>query len=120
VLQVHSIEPSFLELSATRLIDLECANEASAHGRAAQVDRINTRVESGDGVCNQRLKLQYDETRIQTLLPISTSTATLRRAAVLLPPRSLLVLTGEARFSWLHYIPHRKRDPVVRRCRLNR
>jgi hypothetical protein len=31
-------------------------------GRAVQPDSIKTRVESAYGVCNQRLKLQYDET----------------------------------------------------------
>ena len=30
-----------------------------------------------------------------------------------MPPRSLLVLHGEARYRWLHYIPHRKRDAIV-------
>lgn len=27
--------------------------------------------------------------------------------ALYLPPRSLLLLTGEARYAWQHYIPHR-------------
>ena len=35
------------------------------------------------------------------------------RRAIALPPRSLLVLHGEARYRWLHYIPHRKRDAIV-------
>ena len=35
------------------------------------------------------------------------------RRAILMPPRSLLVLHGEARYRWLHYIPHRKRDALV-------
>ena len=35
------------------------------------------------------------------------------RASILLPPRSLLVLTGEARYRWQHYIPHRKRDVIA-------
>lgn len=35
------------------------------------------------------------------------------RASILLPPRSLLVMTGEARYRWQHYIPHRKRDAVA-------
>jgi alkylated DNA repair protein alkB family protein 8 len=39
--------------------------------------------------------------------------APIRRASILLPPRSLLVLTGEARYRWQHYIPHRKRDAVA-------
>ena len=32
--------------------------------------------------------------------------------AVLLPPRSLLVMAGPARYCWQHYIPHRKGDWV--------
>ncbi|KAL6779512.1 hypothetical protein ACKKBG_A12590 [Auxenochlorella protothecoides x Auxenochlorella symbiontica] len=32
--------------------------------------------------------------------------------ALALPPRSLLVLQGEARHAWQHYIPHRKSDMV--------
>ena len=35
------------------------------------------------------------------------------RRAIAMPPRSLLVLHGEARYRWLHYIPHRKRDAIV-------
>jgi len=35
------------------------------------------------------------------------------RRAISMPPRSLLVLHGEARYRWLHYIPHRKRDAIV-------
>ncbi|KAJ9515470.1 hypothetical protein QJQ45_016460 [Haematococcus lacustris] len=31
---------------------------------------------------------------------------------LLLPRRSLLVLGGEARYAWQHYIPHRKVDPL--------
>ena len=34
------------------------------------------------------------------------------RRALALPPRSLLVLAGEARHAWHHYIPHRKSDPA--------
>lgn len=34
------------------------------------------------------------------------------RRAVYLPPRSLLLLSGEARYAWLHYIPHHKVDHV--------
>eukprot|EP00897_Mesotaenium_endlicherianum_P001874 jgi/Mesen1/1714/ME000138S00572 len=34
------------------------------------------------------------------------------RRAVYLPPRSLLVLSGEARYAWSHYIPHHKQDMV--------
>ena len=32
--------------------------------------------------------------------------------SLLLPPRSLLLLDGEARLAWAHYIPHRKADVV--------
>lgn len=32
--------------------------------------------------------------------------------ALLLPPRSLLVMAGPARYCWQHYIPHRKADQV--------
>ena len=32
--------------------------------------------------------------------------------SLLLPPRSLLVMYGEARLAWEHYIPHRKEDLV--------
>ncbi|CAG9463056.1 unnamed protein product [Pedinophyceae sp. YPF-701] len=35
--------------------------------------------------------------------------------ALLLPRRSLLVMHGEARYAWEHYIPHRKEDRVVGR-----
>jgi len=41
------------------------------------------------------------------------STEPSERRAILMPPRSLLVLHGEARYRWLHYIPHRKRDALV-------
>ncbi len=34
------------------------------------------------------------------------------RRALALPPRSLLVLGGEARLAWHHYIPQRKTDPA--------
>lgn len=30
------------------------------------------------------------------------------RRAIYLPPRSLLLLSGEARYAWHHYIPHHK------------
>lgn len=30
------------------------------------------------------------------------------RKAIYLPPRSLLLLSGEARYAWHHYIPHHK------------
>ena len=32
-----------------------------------------------------------------------------------LPPRSLLVLAGEARLAWHHYIPHRRADTIAGR-----
>ena len=40
--QLHPIKPSFLELNATRLINLDCANDVSSSGRAVhvQVDPI--------------------------------------------------------------------------------
>lgn len=34
--------------------------------------------------------------------------SSLIRRAIYLPPRSMLLLSGEARFAWLHYIPHHK------------
>eukprot|EP00873_Tetraselmis_striata_P002280 jgi/Tetstr1/422544/TSEL_013352.t1 len=34
------------------------------------------------------------------------------RRALLLPRRSLLVMAGEARYAWAHYIPHRKSDVI--------
>ncbi|XP_065880166.1 alkylated DNA repair protein ALKBH8 homolog isoform X2 [Euphorbia lathyris] len=43
----------------------------------------------------------------------------LARRAIYLPPRSMLLLSGEARYAWQHYIPHHKidmvNDNVVRR-----
>ncbi len=36
-----------------------------------------------------------------------------QRAALLLPPRSLLVMAVEARYGWCHYIPHRRSDVVA-------
>ncbi|XP_034216453.1 alkylated DNA repair protein ALKBH8 homolog isoform X2 [Prunus dulcis] len=42
------------------------------------------------------------------------------RRAIYLPPRSLLLLSGEARYAWNHYIPHHKidmvKDSVIRRA----
>ena len=32
--------------------------------------------------------------------------------ALFLPRRSLLVMSGPARYQWAHYIPHRKHDVV--------
>ncbi|XP_035543709.1 alkylated DNA repair protein ALKBH8 homolog isoform X5 [Juglans regia] len=41
------------------------------------------------------------------------------RRAIYLPPRSMLLLSGEARYAWHHYIPHHKidlvKDSVIRR-----
>ncbi|KAK7252575.1 hypothetical protein RIF29_36624 [Crotalaria pallida] len=37
------------------------------------------------------------------------------RRAIYLPPRSLLLLSGEARYAWHHYIPHHKIDKVNER-----
>ena len=37
------------------------------------------------------------------------------RRAVCLPPRSMLLLSGEGRYAWQHYIPHHK----VQFCRLS-
>nr|XP_012574592.1 alkylated DNA repair protein ALKBH8 homolog isoform X3 [Cicer arietinum] len=34
------------------------------------------------------------------------------RKAIYLPPRSLLLISGEARYAWHHYIPHHKIDKV--------
>lgn len=34
------------------------------------------------------------------------------RKALFLPPRSLVILSGEARYAWHHYIPHHKLDLV--------
>ena len=30
------------------------------------------------------------------------------RKAIYLPPRSMLLMSGEARYAWHHYIPHHK------------
>lgn len=38
--------------------------------------------------------------------------ASLLRKAIYLPPRSMLVLSGEGRYAWHHYIPHHKVDQV--------
>lgn len=36
-----------------------------------------------------------------------------QQRTLFLPPRSLLIMAGECRFAWEHYIPHRKMDSVV-------
>ncbi|KAM3289367.1 alkylated DNA repair protein ALKBH8 [Capsicum chacoense] len=41
------------------------------------------------------------------------------RRAIYLPPRSMLLLSGEARYAWHHYIPHHKID-VVNDSRIRR
>lgn len=42
------------------------------------------------------------------------------RKAIYLPPRSMLLLAGEARYAWHHYIPHHKvdnvKDSLIRRA----
>ncbi len=40
--------------------------------------------------------------------------------AVYLPPRSLMVMGGESRWAWEHYIPHRKSDVLVDGHRIQR
>ena len=57
-LQADSIKPSFLKLNATRLLNLDRANDVSSHDNSVQVDGIKARVERAYGVCNQRLKLK--------------------------------------------------------------
>ncbi|XP_057963938.1 alkylated DNA repair protein ALKBH8 homolog isoform X6 [Malania oleifera] len=45
--------------------------------------------------------------------------STVVRRAIYLPPRSMLLLSGEARYAWHHYIPHHKvdivKDKMIRR-----
>ncbi|KAK1397250.1 hypothetical protein POM88_007113 [Heracleum sosnowskyi] len=38
----------------------------------------------------------------------SDSSSSFLRRAIYLPPRSILLLSGEARYAWHHYIPHHK------------
>ncbi|KAL5550640.1 hypothetical protein UlMin_000816 [Ulmus minor] len=40
------------------------------------------------------------------------SNANFIRRAIYLPPQSMLLLSGEARYAWNHYIPHHKIDTV--------
>lgn len=40
------------------------------------------------------------------------------RRAIYLPTRSLLLLSGEARYAWHHYIPHHKVYPTIHNCQL--
>ncbi|KAK1372438.1 alkylated DNA repair protein alkB-like [Heracleum sosnowskyi] len=50
----------------------------------------------------------------------SDSSSSFLRRAIYLPPRSILLLSGEARYAWHHYIPHHKvdlvNDSVIRRA----
>lgn len=39
---------------------------------------------------------------------ISEKSSNFIRKAIYLPPRSMLLLSGEARYAWHHYIPHHK------------
>uniref|UniRef100_A0A7I4EC52 tRNA (carboxymethyluridine(34)-5-O)-methyltransferase n=1 Tax=Physcomitrium patens TaxID=3218 RepID=A0A7I4EC52_PHYPA len=43
---------------------------------------------------------------------VPTGSVYIIRKALFLPPRSLLILSGEARYAWHHYIPHHKIDNV--------
>ncbi|XP_011082163.1 alkylated DNA repair protein alkB homolog 8 isoform X1 [Sesamum indicum] len=43
---------------------------------------------------------------------ISEKNSSFVRKAIYLPPRSMLLLSGEARYVWHHYIPHHKVDKV--------
>lgn len=38
----------------------------------------------------------------------SDSSLSFLKRAIYLPPRSILLLSGEARYAWHHYIPHHK------------
>nr|GMD29061.1 alkylated DNA repair protein alkB homolog 8 [Ipomoea batatas] len=50
----------------------------------------------------------------------SDKTSNFLRRAIYLPPRSMLLLSGEARYAWHHYIPHHKvdivKDNIIRRA----
>jgi hypothetical protein len=50
-------------------------------GGAVQVDSIKTRVESAPGVCNQRLKLKYDEPLSNVAFNFNVRRYTLENAA---------------------------------------
>lgn len=43
---------------------------------------------------------------------ISEKNSNFIRKTIYLPPRSMLLLSGEARYAWHHYIPHHKVDKV--------
>ncbi|KAL3688151.1 hypothetical protein R1sor_014460 [Riccia sorocarpa] len=53
-----------------------------------------------------------DESGIRTEHDKESGKSQMERRALFLPPRSLLVLSDEARYSWHHYIPHHKIDYV--------
>ncbi|KAA8521052.1 hypothetical protein F0562_011795 [Nyssa sinensis] len=42
----------------------------------------------------------------------SENSSNFSRKVIYLPPRSMLLLSGEARYAWHHYIPHHKVDKV--------
>ncbi|CAN4105203.1 unnamed protein product [Withania somnifera] len=50
---------------------------------------------------------------------ISEKSSKFLRRAIYLPPRSMLLLSGEARYAWHHYIPHHKID-IVNGTRIRR
>ncbi|KAL2630227.1 hypothetical protein R1flu_014913 [Riccia fluitans] len=53
-----------------------------------------------------------DESRIRIAGDKELGKNQMERRALFLPPRSLLLLSGEARYRWHHYIPHHKIDHV--------
>lgn len=59
------------------------------------------------------------DTVIVSKMENSVSSSNFIRKAVYLPPRSMLLLSEEARYAWHHYIPHHKvdfvKDNVIRR-----
>lgn len=48
----------------------------------------------------------------------SDKTSNFLRRAIHLPPRSMLLLSGEARYAWHHYIPHHKVNFAIKVSRL--
>jgi hypothetical protein len=58
-------KPSFLELNATHLIDLDRANDVLSHGGALQLDIIETQVESAP----PGLRILVIETRVDSAPP---------------------------------------------------
>ncbi|XP_030481304.2 alkylated DNA repair protein ALKBH8 homolog [Cannabis sativa] len=65
-----------------------------------------------DGDWNSKASLGFD-------MENSKTDSNFVRRAIHLPPRSMLMLFGEARYAWHHYIPHHKidmvNDEVIRR-----